>query len=349
MKLPPHPAAITAFRDAVAAGAPFAPRDVKLKLVWTCNLRCGMCPHWRTPGERPLATDEVARILGELAGAGAPRVHRSGGEPTLRPDLVAIVAHAAGLGLRVTMTTNATRITKALAKDLVAAGLRKVNVSIDAPDAPTHDALRGRPGAHAAALRGLAQLARRLPPARIRLNTVVAQPNHARLAELPDFAAAHGAGRLNLLPVDPRYDEVPGLDADDIRAYNAEVGPAIAARGLALGLLDARAEAFPFGEGDVAIAASARGEYAHGYYADHRCYAPWLHALIDHVGRVRVCCMLTTGPVLGDLRQAPFAEIWAGAAYAALRAAPRGCFASCARCDHFLGANQALERLVAGV
>ena len=336
-----------AFRRAVALGRPHLPLEVKFKLVWQCNLRCGMCPHWRTPGERPLATAEVCRILDELAAAGALRVHFSGGEPTLRPDLEAIVAHAAGLGLRPTMTTNATRLDKERARALVKAGLRKVNVSLDAPDAATHDAIRGRAGAHAAALVGLAALTRRLPPRRVRINTLVAARNFRGLGAMPDFAAALGAGALNLLPVDPTFDEMPALSEADIRAYNADVAPVLAERALALGLMARREQAFPFGETPAAIARSARGEYAQGHYDAHRCYAPWLHAMVDHVGRVRVCCMLLDGPVLGDLRQETFAAVWEGAAYAALRAAEAAPFDACRRCDHFLGANQALDEVLA--
>jgi MoaA/NifB/PqqE/SkfB family radical SAM enzyme len=45
------------------------------------------------------------------------------------------------------MTTNATRIDLKWAKSLAKAGLRKVNISIDSPEASIHDRIRGIPGA----------------------------------------------------------------------------------------------------------------------------------------------------------------------------------------------------------
>jgi MoaA/NifB/PqqE/SkfB family radical SAM enzyme len=59
--------------------------------------------------------------------------------------------------------------------------------------------------------------------------------------------------------------------------------------------------------------------YARNYYNNHPCFAPWNPALLDRVGRVSICCMVANKPIIGDLRQQSFKEIWSGANFAALR------------------------------
>jgi MoaA/NifB/PqqE/SkfB family radical SAM enzyme len=83
-------------------------------------------------------------IISELAELGCKKVHFSGGEPMLRPQLPDLVEHATGLGIRVTITTNGTLIDKVKAKRLIEAGLRGVNVSIDSPIRKMHEKIRGR-------------------------------------------------------------------------------------------------------------------------------------------------------------------------------------------------------------
>ena len=122
-----------AFAGAVEQAEPFRPLMVKIKLTWRCNLACEMCDYWRQDLPTPLTTDLVTRTLDELAALGCRKVHFSGGEPTLRPDLPDLIAHARRLKLRVTLTTNGTLLTRDLARRLVKAGLNSVCVSIDSP------------------------------------------------------------------------------------------------------------------------------------------------------------------------------------------------------------------------
>ena len=42
------------FRAAVEQAEPFRPLMVKIKLLWDCNLACGMCDYWRQGGSSPL-------------------------------------------------------------------------------------------------------------------------------------------------------------------------------------------------------------------------------------------------------------------------------------------------------
>jgi cyclic pyranopterin phosphate synthase len=83
-----------------------------------------------------LQDDELVRLVRIATTVGFDRVRLTGGEPTVRPNLVNLVAGIASLpGIReIAMTTNAMRLEK-LAKPLALAGLNRVNISIDTLDA----------------------------------------------------------------------------------------------------------------------------------------------------------------------------------------------------------------------
>jgi radical SAM protein with 4Fe4S-binding SPASM domain len=341
-----------AFRAAVEQAAPFRPLMVKIKLLWECNLACGMCDYWRKGGPMPLTFERVARTLDGLAALGCRKVHFSGGEPTLRPDLPDLVAHARRLKMRATLTTNGTLLTRELSTQLVKAGLNSVCVSVDSPVRSVHDRMRGVSGALKQTKAGIQSLRRAavrcgvsLP---IRINTVVGRENYATLDRLPELASSLGAQHLLLIPVDDPSGALR-LSKRRLADYNDRIAPALAERALALGLMQHRREAFPFGVTRQELAASRDGEYAQGLYQRQPCYAPWTHALIAADGRVAPCCSAPR-VTLGELLEQSFAEIWQGEAYRCLRQAMRDgeMLPHCAACDVFLAENQALQRVYDG-
>ncbi len=111
--------------------------DLRVSLTDRCNLRCAYCMppeglDW-LPAPEVLTTDEVVRLVRigvELLGI--REVRFTGGEPLLRRDLVSIVAATASLAPRpeISLTTNGIGLGR-LASDLRAAGLDRVNVSLD--------------------------------------------------------------------------------------------------------------------------------------------------------------------------------------------------------------------------
>jgi cyclic pyranopterin phosphate synthase len=111
---------------------------LRLSLTDHCNLRCVYCmPEemtFRPPAEM-LQDDEVLRLTRLFAGLGFDKIRLTGGEPTMRAHIVDIVRGiAATAGVRsVNMTTNGVLLAK-LAGPLAAAGLERVNISIDTLD-----------------------------------------------------------------------------------------------------------------------------------------------------------------------------------------------------------------------
>lgn len=334
------------FREAVVTGQPYQPLYVKIKLVWTCNLRCGMCHHWRWQREAPVELSRLKTAIDELAELGCRKIHLSGGEPTIHPHLAPLIQHISQHDIRVTMTTNATLITRPKAELLAEAGLRGVNVSLDSPNPHLHDRIRGVKGSWKRAVKGLKALRKEMKKGKVRINTVVGRLNYDSLLALPDLAADLGVDFLNLIPLDEHTGDLQRLSKRQIQDYNERIAPAVAEKSLSLGLMQQARQAYPFGLTSQEAKMSKNGLYARGYYEQQPCFAPWTHALIDHMGRVTVCCMLREAPVMGDLRQQSFREIWAGVNYTALRTRNTlPLFATCRRCDDFLEENRRLAEI----
>ena len=340
---------LAAFNSAIDEHRAYQPLYVKIKTFYGCNLRCEMCNHWREPREAPLSIEKLKEILNELADMGCKKVHFSGGESMLRPQMPALIAHAASLGIRPVMTSNGTLIDKSSARQLVESGLRGINISIDSPDRKIHDRIRGVRGAWKTACKAVEYLRRYAHKGKItiRINTVVGRSNYASLTAMPDLAHTLGADTLNLIALDDHCGEHLSPRKADLLRYNAEIAPQIAERALALGLFRNPDEVYIFGKSANDLKNARRGQYARGYYATHPCHAPWMHSLIDYNGLIYVCCMTREQiKPLGDLKKSTFSEIWNGNAYAQIRTQmhpPR--LAPCLRCDDFLIENRRLTQL----
>jgi len=134
--------------------------DRKPVVVWNitrkCNLKCLHCYADATAVEADgeINTKGAKQVIDDLAAFKIPVLLFSGGEPTTRPDLPELAAHASQAGLRVVVSSNGTLITPGLADQLKKAGVSYVGISLDGAEA-THNKLRQHPKAYSDALAGL--------------------------------------------------------------------------------------------------------------------------------------------------------------------------------------------------
>ena len=169
------------------------PRLVAWELTRRCNLRCRHCRASADSGDYAgeLTLDEGRRLVDEIAALGNPILILTGGEPLLCPWLFDIMEYARGKGLRPVVGTNATLVDAVTAKRLADAGVSRISVSLDFPEARRHDEFRGESGAFDAALRGVR--AAREAGIEVQVNSTITRLNKASLAELHDLAVSIGA------------------------------------------------------------------------------------------------------------------------------------------------------------
>ena len=166
-----------------------APPDwVSLNLTMKCNLACTMCTTcYDAPGE--MDTDEIKSVIDQTAQWGVKVLNPLGGEPFIRKDLEELLAYACKKDFTITVTTNATLITKKRAEALARIPPSRLhfNISLDGPEA-IHDTIRGE-GQYQRAVQGYRHLRAADAAAgnqhrKILVNTLIHNRN---LEELPDF------------------------------------------------------------------------------------------------------------------------------------------------------------------
>jgi cyclic pyranopterin phosphate synthase len=202
-------------------------RDLRVSLTDKCNLRCTYCmPAEGLPwlaGPELLGDEEIVRLVRvAVRQLGVTEVRFTGGEPLIRPGLVGIVAAVAALEPRprISLTTNGIGLDR-LAPALRAAGLDRVNVSLDTLDPERFARLTRRPRLPDV-LAGLAgATAVGLTP--IKVNTVLMRGvNDDEAPALLRFALTQGYELrfIEQMPLDAQHgwDRAAMVTADEILA-----------------------------------------------------------------------------------------------------------------------------------
>jgi cyclic pyranopterin phosphate synthase len=180
---------------------------LRLSLTDRCNFRCSYCaPAGPDGGGAPLARAELARLVRIFAGAGVRRVRLTGGEPTLRPDLLDVARDVRGTpGIEeVALTTNGHALA-ALAAPLRAAGVSRLNVSLDTLDPARLRRISGRAASLERIVAGL-EAALGAGFESVKMNVVVvAGENEDELGALTRFAWRLGVTPrfIELMPFGP--------------------------------------------------------------------------------------------------------------------------------------------------
>ncbi len=307
-------------------------RVLEVHPTLACNVACGFC------GLRTLETAGTVRELGGAIGGEGPARNRldaridwpirrhvaeslvplpalveavkaaaelgcgvltvsGGGEPLTTPERTfALLEAGRSVGMQTRIVTNGTLIAPQAQR---LAGIDVLTLSILGPDAATHDAAAGAPGAFARVRAGLDRLDTHRPAPRREVHTALTSEVLARLPEMADMVVSLGGERWWLLPL-------KGAPAPEIPAGAAAYA---SRRGLRHNL----------GHGDRTQASSG-------------CVAAESQLVIHADGTVTPCCAMRWGS--GDILDRALPEVWAGAwlsgvrgALAAGRRAP-----SCAAC-----------------
>jgi cyclic pyranopterin phosphate synthase len=110
-------------------------RDLRISVTDRCNFRCTYCMpeegmEW-LPRSEVLTFEEIERVARVMVDRyGIDSIRLTGGEPTVRAHLPVLVSKLSALGVDLALTTNGATLAN-VAEDLAAAGLRRINVSLD--------------------------------------------------------------------------------------------------------------------------------------------------------------------------------------------------------------------------
>lgn len=263
-----------------------------------CNLSCIHCRRTETHAKNELSTAEVKTLFKDVSAFSKPVIVFSGGEPLMRNDWRELAAYAASLNLPTALATNGTLIDAAIARDIKTAGFRRVAVSIDGPDAPSHDGFRGQEGAFLKALVGLGELAK--AGVERQINLTVASHNVERLDEVYNIARRLGVTALHLFMLVPVGCGAEIAQSHQITAERYEKTLNWVCDKQLLGEMELRATCAPH----YMRIAMLRGIPSNG----RGCLCGISVAFVSHTGEVFPCGYLPLK--CGNIRKTPLSGIW---------------------------------------
>lgn len=287
---------------------------LRLSVTDRCDLRCVYCMAEHMvflPKAELLTLEELDRVATAFVGLGTRKLRVTGGEPLVRKGLMDLIR---GLGRHLrsgaldelTLTTNGTRLAE-FADELAAAGVKRINVSLDTRKPDLFKTLT-RGGDVAKVLAGVA--AAKAAGLKVKINAVaLAQDNAAELPEL--IAWAHGEGLdVTLIETMPMGE----IEADRTDQY------------LSLAAVRRELESF-WTLTDLSMSTGGPARYVRVEQTGGKLgfITPLSHNFCEACNRVRLTCTGTLHTCLGqedatDLR----AVLRAGASDADLEAAIRG-------------------------
>ncbi len=217
------------------ASAPKPPLAMLAELTHRCPLQCPYCSNPLDLARRSdeLSADTWCDVFRQAADLGVLQVHLSGGEPTARSDLPRIVSGAHEVGLYTNLITAGVLLTPETLRELVAAGLDHVQISLQGSDVGNAELIANFKGGHAKKI----EAARWVREAGLPL-TVNAVVHRLNLDHLKDIIAlAHGldAHRLEIAHVqyygwafENRHALLPSrVQVDRANELAAEAGEAL--------------------------------------------------------------------------------------------------------------------------
>lgn len=187
-------------------------RRLELHLTYTCPERCVFCSeaHRMERFKRfPVTWGRAATILRRHAAQGVQSVHFTGGEPTIHPRFVDILRLAKKLGMRTSIGTIGTMLSRPGFAEAVMPFLDEALFSLHGPDAQTHDALARRAGSFQRVTTAMTRCRTLRPDFGAYVNTVLTRHNAAVLPQTVALADTLGA---RLIVVSNTTPEGAGLD-----------------------------------------------------------------------------------------------------------------------------------------
>ena len=283
---------------------------VLFEITKRCNLRCYHC-YVAGPTDE-LGTERILTLLDEFAAEGCMNVTLTGGEVGLRNDFLTIARGVKQRRMTLSVLTNGTLFDKEQLDELASLKPHAVNVSIYGGTAAGHEKVTGVPGSFARSLATVKYLNER--GARCNIHTVLMRGNFDDFPKIAALAKDMGC--------DYRFDPTvaPRADGDGSVLAHRVSGEQLRDFYLHTLLRDRTREGRLVDlVGEVPSRPAAN------------CSAGITLAYVESTGDVYSC--MGFPPALGNVADAPFAEVWHGPEAAAHRRAMSGPLPVCSRCD----------------
>jgi heme b synthase len=271
--------------------------------------------------------------MDEIASFSKPVIILTGGEPLLRSDVFNLARHGTQKGFRVVMATNGTLFTEEIVQEMKDSGIQRVSISLDGPDAETHDAFRKVKGCFEGSLRGIELLKK--GQMEFQINTTITQVNLHVVPDMLRLAVHLGAVAHHLFLLVPtgrgkelQNQEISALDYEKTLHWFYEQRDRVP--------LQLKATCAPHYTRILRQRAKQEGKKItpkeYGLDAMTRgCLGGISFCFISHVGQVQPCGYLELN--CGNVRERPFDQIWAQSEIFNSLRNTNGYQGKCGRCE----------------
>jgi len=169
------------------------PYSCDLLISEKCNLRCVKCHFWQSDVDEAVTVSECKQIIDSLARIGDRpfEINFGGGEPFLVDGIIDLIKYAVKRGLEPALSTNATLITRTMAKKLGRSGLSRMSISLDSLDKTIHDEITGVSGTYEKVMRALDYLAEFWKTGQLNIHTVLSARNLSGIVDLVEWVNQH--------------------------------------------------------------------------------------------------------------------------------------------------------------
>ena len=310
-------------------------RMIAWELTRSCNLACVHCraSAERGPYSGELSTQEVLKVMDEIALVGKPVIILTGGEPLLRSDIFDLARHGTEKGLRMVMATNGTLFMEETVQKMKASGIQRISISLDGPNPETHDAFRKVKGSFEGSLRGISMAKK--GGLDFQINTTITKINLHLIPEILRLAVDLGAVALHIFLLVPtgrgkelQDQEISPQDYEKTLHWFYEQRDKVP--------LQLKATCAPHYYRILRQRAKKEGKkitpQEYGLDAMTRgCLGGISFCFISHVGQVQPCGYLDLN--CGNVKETSFREIWMNSeAFQRLRDTD-GYQGKCGRCE----------------
>ncbi len=333
-----------------ADGTAWAPLSVTLELTYLCNLRCQMCslveggmvtregqrgnPELREPDgsvRREVSTAEYLDIIRQIGRAGVKSVTLTGGEPTLRRDITALVAALKKYPIHLSLVSNGSG-SPAVYRELIDLGLDAITISVDGTR-EVHDHVRGREGSFDRAVRAIQTVvaAKRAGGSGrpwLAVSCAVSALNQHDVENLVESFQSYDLDALNIgflhfSTAERQRATERVVDGPVMHLKNSELPEQVVAVDTAdlvarvARIRAARDRRVPVQFGPDLDAEGIRRQYTDPMFTyANKCFHPWLATRIDPWGQMYPCWIDVR---LGDVREHGFLGLWNGEQYRSFR------------------------------
>jgi len=178
-------------------------------LGFSCNNNCIMCTTKPKGGNyKDRTTEEIIKDLERGIKQNFKKVEFTGGEPTMRKDILCLVEYAKHLGYEdIALSTNGRMLSYGdFTEKIIKSGVRRINFSLYGHNAILHDAITRTPKTFEQTIRGIKNVSKyqaSFPNLRVIVNTVVSSLNHKNLLEISKFISSLKVKLFNILDLIP--------------------------------------------------------------------------------------------------------------------------------------------------